>query len=160
MLDARLTNFPAIPDTPHMPKTIFKGGLTRIIKDTNKQVATGAGGGFRSSHWITAIFQLIFVIGTDGEILPNTKSFYGKNDENLGNVQAKVLDCCYAILICYFECKRSSFTDSQVETLDRYCQAMHVSFSEVLWDLYQAAQGIPKGDRFVSSLNVNHLHLA
>jgi hypothetical protein len=125
----------------------------RHTTEADRALASSAGGGYRSSHWITAMFQMIFVIGTKGDILPNAKE-YVYNDENLGNVQAKVLDCFYSMLICYFECKRSSFTDKQAEQIGRYCNVVYARFS-ILWDLKQAILMKPPEKRYTSCLYIH-----
>jgi hypothetical protein len=157
LFDARLKSFPHVPETPHLPKTIFNNGLLfkllRHTSEADRAVASSAGGGYRSSHWITAMFQMIFVIGTHGDILPSAKRFM-LNGENLGNVQAKVLDCFYSMLICYFECKRSSFTDKHAEQIGRYCTVVYARFS-ILWDLKQAILMKPPEKRYTSCLYIH-----
>jgi hypothetical protein len=81
LLDFRLDNFPSGPDLPHVPRTKFRGGLTRLCANKSaqdKNRATGSGGGFRSNHFITALLQLILCIGTNGEILPNEDNYFFK----------------------------------------------------------------------------------
>jgi Plavaka transposase len=78
VLDARLHNFPYGPDLPHVPRTKFRGGLSRLCANKSaqdKNRATGSGGGFRSNHFITALLQLILCIGTSGDILPNEDNY-------------------------------------------------------------------------------------
>jgi Plavaka transposase len=76
IFDERLSSFPPTPERPHVPKTIFRKGLMKIADaKTNKeeQQDTGAGGGYRSSYWITALLQMYFCIGYFGDVLPNKK---------------------------------------------------------------------------------------
>jgi hypothetical protein len=153
LFDARLKEFPTIPETPHLPRTTFKHGLLfKLMRDTteaDRVISSSAGGGYRSSHWITAMFQMIFVIGSNGDVLPNANKFTFKG-ANLGNVRGKVLDCFYSMLTCYFECKRTSFTDSEAEQLGRYCTVLYARFS-ILWDLKQAVVNASADKRYSCS---------
>ena len=157
LFDARLAAFPVIPAAPHLPKTTFKEGLLfklmRNATAADRSLASSAGGGYRSSHWITAMFQMIFVIGSNGDVLPDNKHFMF-NGEDLGNIQAKVLDCFYCMLICYFECKRSSFTKAEAVQVERYCTVLYARFS-ILWDLKQAVRGMPLNKRYMLSFIVS-----
>jgi hypothetical protein len=138
---------------PHLVKTFFQKGLASIAarksKDEKAQ-ATGSGQGYRSSWWITALIQLFFCIGYHGDVLPNTPNYMAKvveydkeakkkvtRDINLGNPTSKVLNAIYHILNAYFECKRTSFTNENIDQLETAIKNMNIHF-DILWDLKQA----------------------
>jgi hypothetical protein len=152
-VDQRLHDYPYTPLLPHLVKTFFTKGLTSIAarksKDEKAQ-ATGSGQGYRSSWWITALIQLFFCIGYQGDVLPNTPNYMAKvveydkeakkkvtRDINLGNPTSKVLNAIYHILNAYFECKRTSFTNENIDQLETAIKNMNIHF-DILWDLKQA----------------------
>jgi hypothetical protein len=153
LVDQRLKDYPYTPVLPHLVNTFFNKGLTSIAtkksKDEKSQ-ATGTGQGYRSSWWVCALIQLFFCIGYHGDVLPNSPNFmanvmvYDKETKtksprniNLGNPTSKVLNLIYTMLDVYFECKRTAFTDGNIERLESAIKSMNVHF-DLLWDLKQA----------------------
>jgi hypothetical protein len=133
----------------------FRGGLIRLVanKSSDKKAnATGSGGGFRSSHWITALIQFYFCIGISGDILPNYKG-YALNGVALGNVTAKVFNSIYSILNLYFQLKKSSFTISEIKQLESSTQTVNAHLT-LLWELKQAVLQAPVHKRM--RLHKNH----
>jgi hypothetical protein len=160
VFDSRLDDFPYVPTLPHVPdKVRFAGGLTKIASNKSKSAqanATGSGGMHRSSHWIASLIQLYFCIGHSGDILPNTIQ-YNLNIRGqvieLGNVTAKVFNLIYAILNLYFQCKKSSFTETEVLQLEEITQTVNTHLS-LLWELKQAVLQAEKNKRM--RLHKNH----
>ena len=142
VLDDRLVNFPMIPEVPHVNKCYFRKGLSFIVATKSKKertLTTGSTGGFKSLDYVSALVQMYFVIGNNGDILPNTNNYSfrrkGKRGIYVGNVTKKVLNTIAALLDCYFLCKKDDgYTNDQCNQLNQVSNAAH-SHILILWNL-------------------------
>jgi Plavaka transposase len=158
ILDNRLDTFPYCPVLPHVPNTYFRNGLTYCVDGKSKrekQNATGSLGGFRSSHYITALIHLYLAIGYNGDILPNDNEFK-HGDIEYGNPTAKVFNSILALLDVYFQCKQNYFSDRQIKKLELDMRSSNAHF-HVLWELKQAIIGAPRKD--VLAMKKPHMQL-
>ena len=151
VLDNRIINFPYCPMLPHINWTKFTEGLSFLADNRTqgeKQNATGAGGGYRSSHFVTALFQLYFAIGHNGDVLPidNNYTYSSRHveDINLGNVTKAVLNAIVATLECYFLAKKTDgYTGLQSQQLGDSAN-MLTAHVLIVWDLKQKLLNSPK----------------
>jgi hypothetical protein len=119
LFDSRLIDFPNQNNClPHVKQFKVDSGLVYLLSGkSNKQKghSSNSMGRIPSANFVTILLQTYFVIGTNGDILPNTTKFLYKQksgaEENIGNVTKKVLSTIELVLYVYFQCKRSSHTD-------------------------------------------------
>jgi hypothetical protein len=144
LLDGRLDSFPYCPELPHVPPTYFRNGLTHCVNNVSKKEkenATGSLGGYRSSHYITALLHLYFAIGYNGDILPNDS--FEADGIQYGNPTAKVFNSILSMLDVFFQCKQSHFSAKQIKKLEVDIRSSNAHF-HVLWELKQAIVGAKK----------------
>jgi hypothetical protein len=156
IFDDRLRNFPHTPKSSHVPYTFFRNGLMSIAENKDKkeeQQDTGAGGGYRSGYWITALLHTYHCIGYSGDVLPN-RANYVFNGINVGNPTAKVLNLIYSLLNVYFECKRSGFTENQILQLEKELTTCYAHLS-VTWELKRAVTNAPPNKKM--KIRKNHM---
>ena len=62
---------------PHLNWQTFKGGLTKFARKNKreKEQATGAFGGFRSSSFVSILMQIYHAIGFRDDVLPGIANF-------------------------------------------------------------------------------------
>jgi hypothetical protein len=156
LFDDRLRNFPHTPERCHVPYTFFRNGLMSIAEKKDKkeeQQDTGAGGGYRSGYWITALLHIYHCIGYSGDVLPN-RANYEFNGINVGNPTAKVFNLIYSLLNVYFECKRSGFTENQIQQLEKELKSCHAHLT-VTWELKRAVTNAPPNKKM--RIRKNHM---
>ena len=107
----------------------------------DKQNATGSFGGLRSSSFIPILFQIYYAIGWQYDVLPGDKFKY--NDMNLGNITMKVLSAIKSLLDTYFQSKRMTWTDVQIDHFDKSLKEMfaHVTLVWYLSIAYRSPIG-------------------
>jgi len=142
VFDKRISCFPYVSEMPHLYWTRFKGGLMQFSRKNKKEkeMATGSFGSFRSTTFISALFQSYYAIGFQGDVLPNDRNFVFRNpiqDVKLGNVTGKVQRAIVSLLDCYFECKRKVWTEENLKFLERKLKLMYLHVG-LLWELKQA----------------------
>lgn len=163
LIDSRLADFPFVPVLPHVPINVrFKEGLTKIVSNKSrdkKANATGSGGGYRSSYWIVALIQFYFCIGHFGDVLPNDNNYTLPTMKKikLGNVTAKIFNAVYSILNLYFQLKKSSFTELEIDELERLTESANTHLT-LLWELKQALIDAPPNKRMRLHKNHSILH--
>lgn len=148
--ERRYQEFPKIAKLPHIPNTYFRNGLLQNLlykgrkTASERNQATGLGGGYRSADWVAALFQIIFVIGIEGDIVPNSKMFtlqINGTRVNLGNVTKKIMNCAFSLLDSYIQSKKDSFSDDQIYQFEISNKDMHCHLL-LLWELRQTVLGI------------------
>jgi hypothetical protein len=143
-VDAGLRLFPYVPSTPHVANVFFKKGVMSMVGGASrneKTLAAHSMGKIPSSHFVTMLLMLYFVIGDKGYVLPNTKDFMYKKPKgggavNLKNVTEKVLTAIRSILDLYFECKKSAHTDSSLIELEKLVKTAQIRYL-LVWELVQ-----------------------
>lgn len=140
-------------DMPHVNWAPFTDGLSRFAtrtKEGKENHATGNTGGLASEMNLTICLMLIFIIGTNGDILPNTDDYeysvprpkkqggtaqppsYSK--VAVGNVSQKIMLVLTALVDVYMEIKRQNWTQSLVEDLRRRLLWLDCH-EKILWEL-------------------------
>ena len=159
--DKRISNFPYMSEMPHLHWTRFKGGLMQFSRKNmkEKEMATGSFGSFRSTTFISTLFQSYYAIGFQGDVLPNSGDFvFTNNNQNirLGNVTAKVQRAIVSLLDCYFECKRKVWTKENLDILEHKLKLMYLHVG-LLWELKQAV--LLSSTRKLPKMKNLHKHL-
>ena len=142
MFDGRIHNFPYVTPMPHLNWATFNGGIVQFGRKSKKEKlhATGSFGGFRSSAFISALFQIYHAIGFNDDILQNVYQFINENDVvflKLNNVRFKVHKAIESLLDVYFDCKRSEWDPNNLNEFQNKLTSAGVHIS-LLWDLKQA----------------------
>ena len=122
LFDERIDNFPYITPTPHLNWSSFKGGITQFARKSKKEKmhATGSFAGFRSSAFISALFQIYHSIGFNDEVLPNDYDYVNKSIElSLTNIRVKIHRAIETLLDVYFDCKRSEWNPTMFPDFDQ-----------------------------------------
>jgi len=140
--DERIHNFPYVTPMPHLNWSVFKGGILQFARKTkkDKQHASGSFGGFRSSAFISALFQIYHSIGFNDDILPNNYVF---NDPRKGisldlkNIRNKIHSSIETLLDVYFDCKRKEWDPDTLPQFQSKLITMGLNLS-LVWELKQA----------------------
>lgn len=138
-LDARFRAFPHVSVGPHIPQVYWtkSGVATLVAGDSNskKGRSSHAMGKIPSSHFIMMLLQMYFVLGEEGELIPNDRNFTysrkadqgkAKVDIQCGNITKTVLSAIVAVLILFFECKKGKHTDASLEVLKTLVETVQV----------------------------------
>lgn len=144
MFDERYYKFVHMPnDQPHMPNVRFTRSLIQLVggdSNSEKGKTSHSMGKIPSSFFVMMLFQMYFVIGEQGHILPVKNISYERNADKkadaekpteegngkknykkapaaktiieTGNITEKVLSAIVTILSLYFESKRAKHTDT------------------------------------------------
>ena len=157
LFDARLRSFMSfyVPNsnTAHVPQVNTSRGLMHLVNGTTrkeKSMTSHSMGRIPSSHFITLLLLIYFVIGDNGDILPASSSYkYKKTGDEAGdgkrrkhddaeckNITEKVLTAISSLLALYFECKRATHTAASLQNLKRLVKVVQVKFL-LVWELIQ-----------------------
>ena len=136
ILENRVRSFTHIPPLPHIPQKYFRKGVVYLVGNDSNDERSGAAhsmGKIPSSDFVMLLFQLYFIIGEDGCLLPNKKDFsyrrttLQRNANNkkkqfvkivpCGDITQVVLSTIAAVLSLYFECKRTQHTERTLEDM-------------------------------------------
>jgi len=146
MFDERYYKFVHMPnDQPHMPNVRFTRSLIQLVggdSNSEKGKTSHSMGKIPSSFFVMMLFQMYFVIGEEGHILPLKNILYERNADKkagaekpteegkgskkgkksktptgktvieTGNITEKVLSAIVTVLSLYFESKRAKHTDT------------------------------------------------
>jgi len=136
LFDSRIHNFPYVTTMPHVNWTNFKGGIMQFALKSKKEKmqATSSFGGFRSTAFISSLFQIYFAIGFNDDIIPNNHR-HMRGHENafldVKRVRSKVMTAIEAILEVYFDCKRSEWKPHSLSVFQSKLSLMEVHLSLV-----------------------------
>ena len=149
-VDSRFASIFRLPDNiPHVYWDFFPDGIIRFMSSKqdkkSKEQTTGSFSGFKSSSFIGILLQLHFVIGWNGDILPNTKIYMHGDQINLGNINNKIQFAILSILDVYFQLKMHPISQTNIDTLNTTIQSMQAHVLSV-WFIKQ------------SILNANRMH--
>ena len=135
IFDSRISNFPYVHDMPHVYWKTFNGGLMQFGRKSRKEkaLATGSLGGFRSTTFISLLIQIYFAIGCYFDVLPAECEYSGSK---LGNVTDKVLTAIASLLDSYFQSKRKTWTQDQIDHFGKTNNELYVHLI-LVWDLKQ-----------------------
>ena len=141
IFDSRISNFPYVHDMPHLYWTTFRSGLMQFGKKSKKEkeLATGSLGGFKSTTFISLLVQIYFSIGFNNDVLPTNINFM-YYQINLGNVANKVLIAIASLLDAYFQSKRTTWTNEQLDHFGKTINELYVHLL-LVWDLKQTLLG-------------------
>ena len=104
----------------------------------DKLLATGSFGGFRSTAFIAALFQLHFAIGFNDDILKEEYAHLRGSRNSFSDVRSKVQRAIEAILDVYFDCKRREWNPVTLPILQSKLHLMEVHHLTLVWELKQA----------------------
>jgi len=135
--DDRIDRFPYTSTMPHLNWTRFKGGIMRhnTERGTSTGVlhATGSFGGFRSTSFISLMFQILYALGND--VIPDYGTFTIRNNTvSIKNPGKKVKVAIILLLDVYFECKRKHFDSGSIDNLQTNIHKLYDCFV-LIWDL-------------------------
>jgi len=121
---------------PHVNWTLFRGGIMQFARKSKKDrlLATGSFGGFRSSAFVSALFQIYFAIGFNCDILKEEYILVGSR---FSNVRSKVQRAIEAVLDVYFDCKKRDWKPNELPILQSKLHLMEVHLT-LVWELKQA----------------------
>jgi len=142
LFDSRIHNFSYVTSMPHLNWTTFKGGIMQFATRSKKEKlqATGSFGGFRSSSFISALFQIYYAIGFNNDILPNDHRHRRIQEQtyfDVNRVRSKVQIAIETILDVYFDCKRKEWNPDTLDIFQSKLHLMEVHLT-LVWELKQA----------------------
>jgi len=136
LFDGRIHGFPFVTPMPHLNWAYFVGGIMQFNRKSKaeKLQATGSFGGFRSSSFISMLFQVYYAIGVNGDVLPSEHII---NNKTLTNVRGKVLRAIECLLDAYFDCKRKEWRPEYLNEFQNKLSNLSIHLL-LVWDLKQA----------------------
>ena len=140
LVDSRLSSIFRLPnDISHVYWEFFPDGIFKFVPSNqdkkSKEQTTGSFSGFKSSSYIGILIQLHFVIGWNGNILPNITNY--KHQENgLGNINKKIQLAILSTLDVYFQLKMHPITQIDINALKTTLQSMQAHVMSV-WFIKQ-----------------------
>lgn len=165
LFDSRINNFPYVSNMPHLNWNTFKGGIMQFAVKSKKEklLATGSFGGFRSTSFISALFQIYHCIGLNDDILPNTYQhrLVAKEEElryNFKNVRTKVRRAIESVLDIYFDCKRKDWCSSTLSVFQNKLSIMEAHVT-LVWELKQALINPNTSKIFPNKMRNLHKHI-
>jgi len=142
LFDSRIHNFPYIYPMPHLNWSYFVGGILKYNQKSKSERlhATGAFGGFRSSSFISMLFQIYYAIGNNDDVI--TSSVLSRTSSQavprpFHNVRAKILKAIECSLDAYFDCKRKEWRPEYLSNFQAKLSSLSVHVL-LLWDLKQS----------------------
>jgi len=136
IFDGRIHCFPYVTVMPHLNWEYYVGGIMQFNRKSKseKLQATGSFGGFRSSAFISMLFQIYYAIGSNGDVL---QADHVTNNKQLDNVRGKVLKAIECLLDVYFDCKRREWRPEYLTEFQKKLSSLSVHML-LVWDLKQA----------------------
>ena len=158
-LDRRISDFPKIYEkVPHVQWTSFPNGLvSKLLEGMSSESGgnTGRGGGFRSAHFVPALFQIYFALesllpvksvtlsktqqvcnnGSDGGVGTKTREVL---EQKLENVAEVVKDAIESLLHFNFELCRDYWNKELIKNLREIVSDMKRKYV-ALWRLREQA---------------------
>jgi len=140
LLDYRISNFDLVHDMPHVYWTKMKGGIMRFAGKTTQELGRSSGsfGGFRSSTFISLLFQIYYSIGFNGEVVPNKCTTFSKGKKSvvIEDIQGPILKTIYYLLDIYFDVKRREWTESEISILSAKLYNLYAHYI-IVWTINQ-----------------------
>ena len=135
-------NFPYVTGMPHLNWSTFNGGILQFARKSKmeKMQATGSFGGFRSSAFISALFQIYHSIGFNDDVLPNIYNYVRETkciNLRLKDIRSKIQTAIESILDVYFDCKRTEWDPNTLESFEKKLISLNIHVS-LVWELKQA----------------------
>jgi len=132
LFDSRIHCFPYVSPMPHLNWAYYIGGIMQFNRKTKAEQlqATGSFGGFRSSSFISMLFQVYYSIGFNEDVL---QSDFKTNH----NIRGKVLKAIECLLDVYFDCKRKEWQPEYLKDFQKKLSNLSV-YMLLVWDLKQA----------------------
>jgi len=160
--DDRIDRFPRISTMPHLNWTRFKGGILRHHTErgttTGVLHATGSFGGFRSTSFISLMFQILYALGND--VIPDYGTFNIRNNTvTIKNPGKKVKLAIILLLDVYFECKRKFWDHNSINSLQVKIHKLYDCYI-LVWDLLHEmynTDGVHKRHRIKKLHNIMHI---
>jgi len=123
LLDYRISNFESVffHDMPHVHWIKTKGRVMRFAGKTPQELGRSSGsfGRFRSSTFISLLFQIYYSVGFNGDIVPNKCTTFSKGKKSVvvEDIQGPILKTIFFLLDIYFDVKWREWTESEISTL-------------------------------------------
>ena len=140
LFDSRISNFESVHDMPHLHWTKMKGGIMRFAGKTYQELGRSSGsfGVFRTSTFISLLFQIYYSIGFNGEIVPNKRATFtkGKKSVVIEDIQGPILKTIYYLLDLYLDVKRREWTEENIHTLSAKLQNLYAYYI-IVWTINQ-----------------------
>jgi hypothetical protein len=135
LVDSRFSSIFRLPkDIPHVHWERFPDGIFKFVPSNqdkkSKEQTTGTFSGFKSSSYIGILIQLHFVIGWNGNILPNIPN-YKHQQTTLGNINKKIQLAILSTLDVYFQLKMHPMSQININTLKTTIQSMQAHVMSV-----------------------------
>ena len=142
LFDGRMHNFPYVTAMPHLNWSTFNGGILQFARKSKmeKMQATDSFGGFRSSAFISALFQIYHAIGFNDDVLPNEYNYVNETKQqnlHLFNIRRKIHMALETLLDVYFDCKRTEWDPTTLDDFEKKLISVGVHVS-LVWELKQA----------------------
>jgi len=163
LVDSRLGSIFRLPNNiPHVYWDFFPDGIFKFMPSKqdkkSKERTTGSFSGFKSSAYIGILLQLHFVIGWNGNILPN-KSNYMHNQTNLGNINNKIQLAILSTLDVYFQLKMHPISQINIDALQTTIKSMQAHVLSV-WFIKQCIIGSTRiHHKSINMHKIIHMHL-
>ena len=154
-VDGRIRYFLTPPTQPHLHWRKFSSGLSFILNSytlKKKGRSTGSGGGIRSNNFIVALIQLYFSIAgliPDSSLILQSR----RHRTEVKNVSKTLITCIGSVIDIYFELKRESWTNKEIQALEEKVKAVTTNVV-TLWKLKE----IVTSGALDSPLNSHKLH--
>ena len=143
ILDNRFINFlPLKSNIEHMNWEYFIFGISQFVdKDkNNRNNTTGTFSGFRSSAFVSILFQLYFCISPNDDILPNIPKYkFTCNSKSIIVYNLlKIVKCTILIVLdVYFDLKKNIYNETDLTILQNKLYTM-VDYVNSLWKIKQS----------------------
>jgi len=140
LVDSRLASIFRLPNNiPHVYWDYFPDGIFKFMSSKqdkkSKEQTTGSFSGFKSSSFIGILIQLHFVIGCNGNILPNINNYLHKQT-NVGNINNKIQVAILSALDVYFQLKMHPISQININALQTTIKSMQAHVMSV-WFIKQ-----------------------
>jgi len=163
LVNSRLGSIFRFPNNiPHvywdyLPDGIFKFMSSKQDKKSKEQT-TGSFSGFKSSSFIGILLQVHFVIGWNGNILPNINNYF-HNQTNLGNINNIIQIAILLALDVYFQLKMHPISQININALKTTIKSMQAHVMSV-WFIKQTILDSKRTNhKSINMHKIIHMHL-